>query len=167
MRAPSGYRVGSPACHRHDRGSRSAGFSLFELLLVLIIIGALVVVSAGRWGGWTGDLDGAADTLAADLRFAQSRALHNITSYRIVFSDSDRYYIQREESEDVFGDAAFADGSIEREFPRGVQRSGPAGDEIRFRYPLGNLDEDATITLSRNGAQRSLRVLAETGYVER
>ncbi|QIT55544.1 prepilin-type N-terminal cleavage/methylation domain-containing protein [Aquisalimonas sp. 2447] len=148
-------------------GAMSAGFSLFELLLVLVIVGALALVAGGRWSGWTGNLDGAADTLAADLRFAQSRALHDITSYRIVFDGGDRYFIQRQEGEDDFGDAAFADGSRERELPRGVQRSGPAGDEVRFRYPLGDLDGDAIITLSRNGTQRSLRVVAETGYVER
>ena len=167
MRITTPYRAVPLTVQSRDPRAGSGGFSLFELLLVIIIIGALALVAAGRWSGWTGDLDGAVDTLAADLRFAQSRALHDITSYRIVFTGVDRYSIQREESEDDFRDVEFADGSRERELPSGVQRSGPDAGEVRFRYPLGDLDGDADITLSRNGAQRSLRVLAETGYVER
>jgi len=64
---------------------RQAGFTLIELVMTLIIIGALSVVAYARFNPAIFDLRAAADELLAAIRYAQERSMSHsgVSSYSI------------------------------------------------------------------------------------
>ncbi|MFO7859516.1 MAG: GspH/FimT family protein [Ectothiorhodospiraceae bacterium] len=147
------------------------GFSLLELVLVLLIVGAIGAVAAPRWSGWTADLTGAADTLAADLRYGQARAMNRATHYRLRFA-GDGYVLEACDSGDDACDPGaddwlarrFADGEAQRSLGR-VACSSCA--DVRFEYPSGAPSDGASLTLSADGESETVTVTTESGYVRR
>jgi prepilin-type N-terminal cleavage/methylation domain-containing protein len=71
MRGPSTYLKGT--C-----GNGPSGFTLFEVILVLILVAVLTAVVLARNSGFAAQakLRGQADLLKSQLRYAQSRALN-------------------------------------------------------------------------------------------
>ena len=151
--------------------AKARGFSLLELILVVLIIGALGAVAAPRWSGWSADLAGAADTLAADLRYAQVRAMNRATHYRLRFT-GDGYVLEACDSGDDACDPAaddwlarrFADGEAQRSLGRVACSS---CTDVRFEYPSGAPSSGASLTLSAGGESETVTVAAESGYVRR
>lgn len=65
-----------PSTHNTHFPHAEGGFSLIELLAVLVMISIASAVVWGKFGGNTkADLDARTDTLKAHLRYAQSRAM--------------------------------------------------------------------------------------------
>ena len=65
---------------------KTRGFTLLELVAVLIIVGIVSSIVFVSWPGNTTNLDGQAQQLANDLRYVQSLAMTNEQSYRVNFS---------------------------------------------------------------------------------
>ncbi len=68
------------------------GFTLLEVIAVLILIGLLAIAAAGRLSGSRGELHKAADTLKSHLRFAQKMAMNSDLSWGI-FSTGGSYWL--------------------------------------------------------------------------
>ena len=108
------------------------GFSLLELVLVFILVGVVAAVAAPRWAGWTTDLERHAASLGADLRYAQSQAMHQGRGYTLCL-DGEGYSLHA--GTDCGGNTqAFADGRTRRSL-QGVAVVG--ADTVRFRSPMG------------------------------
>lgn len=67
------------------RGER--GFTLPEVLIVIVIMGILFAIASSTWNGVTESrkVDSAANQLAADLRLAHTSATNQLTDWRLVF----------------------------------------------------------------------------------
>lgn len=79
-----------------DRRARPAqpGFTLIELMIVVIIVGVLALIAVPRFGGAqnTERLKGAMRRIDADLRLARGRALDRGASYTLSFNTATRSY---------------------------------------------------------------------------
>lgn len=133
---------------RHE----AMGFSLLELMVVVGVFGILVAIAVPSVSGYlrTARVQGAASTLAADLRFARSLATSQRRTYAVTFSP-DSYTVLR---------VSPPSPVLRRAMPQGVQCSAP--DTATF-FAWG-LTEAATITVADDGRSSTVRLLA-TGSV--
>ena len=66
---------------------KHGGFTLIELVMVIVLIGILAVYAAPKLGNITSTNSGAfTDKLRADIRYAQNLAMSQNRSYRIYFN---------------------------------------------------------------------------------
>ena len=74
--------------------SRTAGFTLMETMIIVVILGIIVGMTIPAFSKYLQrqKLDGAARELAADIMYARSLAISRRTTFRIEFSD-DQYQI--------------------------------------------------------------------------
>jgi general secretion pathway protein H len=98
---------------------RSRGFSLIELIVVLVVIGlsaALVVPSLSKFSKSV-ELKGAARKISAILRYCRSEAVNKGKTYQIIFdSDLREVRVQKtESSEEKVGATRLREEDIKRE----------------------------------------------------
>lgn len=129
------------------------GFSLIEMVMVLLILSILAVSAGARWPGSGLTLQAAADQLAQGVRLAQAHAMGTGTSAAILRISPDTYQIQDK------------DGiPIETTTLRDITIT-------PFSVSFNNLGDpqtgttDTTITLSTTDEQRPLQITAITGAV--
>jgi general secretion pathway protein H len=135
------------------------GFTLLEMLVVVMIIALMVTLSGVKFGGrGKGDLESIGQTLKADLRHVRSKSLVGSRDTSITFDVNKKTY---------FSD----DASIQRSFPQKIEVnitldekniSGSLG-KIAF-YPDGS-SSGGTVTLVRDGRQLELVTSWLNGYV--
>jgi type II secretion system protein H len=127
---------------------KSKGFSLVELMVVLIVAGILFTIGYTSMGSYTRTqrLSGAARTLEGDIHNAVAIANAQRSAYRIVFS-AGSYQVQQ----------ASPTNTIQtRQMPTGVTVA--ATDTARF-FAWG-LASPTTITLTNAYGTKTLRILA-------
>lgn len=134
--------------HRHE----ASGFSLLELMVVVGVFGVLVAVSVPSVSGYLRSMrvQGAATTLAADLRYARALATAQRRSYAVTFAPSSYSVVRLSPPATV----------LTRALPRGVGCTAP--DTTTF-FAWG-LTEAATITVADDDRANTVRLLA-TGSV--
>ncbi len=81
-------------------GVGSSGFTLIELIMVILVIGILAVVAAPRFAGHSMELGGAAKKLAMDIRYCQElNMIRQGEDWCLGFA-ADHYYIWLDDDHD-------------------------------------------------------------------
>jgi len=77
-----------------DYGARQDGFTLPEVLIVIVIMGILFGIASSTWFGVIESraVDSATNQVTSDLRLAHTRATNQLTSYQVVFTDGSSSY---------------------------------------------------------------------------
>lgn len=152
--------------HRFCIKQEFNGFTLLEIIAVLVILGVLAAVGVSRLSGVWITAYGDADRLVSDLRYAQSLAMTQAS--KVDANNQVRINIHNdgwEFANNADGKWRFADGKKTREVRWGVEAQDTS---IGFSYPRGKpeIDSDQAITLSKDGNQLDIIVHAKTGYIE-
>jgi len=72
---------------------KNSGFSIIELVLIIVIIGLLSISVFIKWPGLVINLGAQAEQLANDIRYTQSLSMTNGQRYRLVIASSNTYQI--------------------------------------------------------------------------
>jgi MSHA pilin protein MshC len=141
--------------------SRSTGFTLIEVVFVLILLGILAAVAVGRQTDTNAELVSQTDVIKSHLRYAQSRAMAmeevwgvNSTgsSYYLYSARSGKVHFPGENSTDIIladkGIASMTSGSF-------------AFDETG--RPLN--ENDTIILVALNGKNATITIIPFTGYI--
>lgn len=154
----------------HNSNKFESGFTLIEIISVLIILSILAVIVVSRMDGTGISIYGDADRLVADLRYAQSLAMThgykgNGTVDKVTVDiQSNKWNIHNNGTKNW----RFADGKTKRKLKWADSINGPSS--ISFGYPFGKLEtnngENKNITLSKGSKTITVTVYAKTGYVE-
>ena len=76
-----------------DTISKQSGFTLVELVIVIILLGILSIGVYINWPASTINLGGQANQLANDLRYTQALSMTTGSRYRLVIASSNTYQI--------------------------------------------------------------------------
>jgi prepilin-type N-terminal cleavage/methylation domain-containing protein len=148
----------------HKKAADNRGFTLIEVIAVLIILGIIAAVAVSRVGSNQNDLIPQADIVKTHLRFAQLKALADdstsTSTWGIAFSGSS-YTLQNNGAPASINLPGASDGTIHR-FPPGVTA---AGTTVTFDS-WGNPGAEITITLSQGGVSKAFKVNNITGYIQ-
>ncbi|MBF0358270.1 MAG: GspH/FimT family pseudopilin [Magnetococcales bacterium] len=130
----------------------SSGFTLIELVLVMLLVGILTVVVSARWPGSSITLQSYADHLNADLDLARSMALSRGESVTIKSSAGNSYSIT-----DSSGSTLYNNNHL-----GSVTMDGFSVVFDSYGSP-GGTDQD--IDLGLNGKNITLRIVGDSGVV--
>lgn len=141
-------------------GAQRRGFSLIEVIAVLVLLTVLAAVAAGTLSRSAAPVTAAADQLASHLRYVQARALADVGSWELTVTSAISYEVPR------------VGGSAPVDLVGGVELSGGVA-EIRFDQwgrPVDGagtpLAGETLLTVSDGTHVRTVRILAGTGYIE-
>lgn len=151
---------------------RRGGFSLIEVIAILVLFGILAVGALSVLPDSNTDLATQAHRLSSNLRYAQIRAQADTYQWRLVFTDATTYEI----GPVVIPGAGFTPTVVPGETAnQGTLTGGvtaTAGTAIRFDSwgrPLSDagtlLGADQTITLTQDGRTASVVIRAGTGFI--
>lgn len=147
------------------------GFSLPELIAVILISAILAVVALTQWSGSPINLAAQADQLASDIRYIQGFSTSHGQRYRINFS-ADRYGFTNLSGTTPLNHPVTNTAQLILEQGTSLSATVPfiAFDGVGAPYitatlPGTPLTTDAVVTLSSDGQSRSVRISPETGRV--
>jgi len=146
--------------HSAFRIPQSKGFTLIELVLIMIIVGILAATAIPRIDftiSTTASVDGAAYIVASDIRYAQEWAMANRISKTITFTSGSSLY--------TFGPPSNMDPS--GQLPEGVTITSAT---IQFTFnslgePTTSLPGIWSVTVSRGGLSKTITIVQYTGKV--
>ena len=151
--------------------ARRRGFTLPELVMVIVVIGILAVVTAPRFISWKGFASrGFYDEAQAVVRYAQKTAIAWRRSIVVCVSATEIRAISNIDcAAPVTLMHPTTGGELKSPAPPGVTLSSSAGPSFSFDA-LGRPSAPATITLTStitDDPARQIVVASETGYVSR
>jgi MSHA pilin protein MshC len=151
---------------------RRSGFTIIEIVAVLILLGVLAVGAVSVLPQSNAALATEADQLASHLRYAQIRAQADTYQWRLVFTNAQTYQL----GPVVVPGAGFTPaiipgaGATQRTLTPGVTTT--AGTVIRFDSwgrPMNDagalLGADQTITLTQGGQTATVTIRSGTGLI--
>lgn len=148
------------------------GFTIIELIMVIVLIGIIAVFAATRLGDVTDTKAGTfVDKLRADIRYAQNLAMTRNQRYRVYFNGSgggapaSGYSVVNNSTGETALDPAGGGNlivTLNTGNYAGITVSTPAGGFIEFNA-LGAPTAAATLTISPSGQQ--VTIAAQTGAV--
>ena len=149
------------------KASDNKGFTLIEVIAVLIILGILAAVAASRVGSNSNDLIPQADIVKSHLRFAQLKALADestsSSTWGIAFTGGTFYTLQNNGGTATTSTLPGAsDGTIHR-FPSGVTVDSTTITFDSWGSPL--VGGPQSVILSQGGASITINIADITGYI--
>ncbi len=157
---------------------RVGGFTLPELIIVLVIVGIISAIALTRTENDTVLLSTQVDQLAGDIRYVQVLAMTQGKKYIISFPSATSYRFLDSAGNPVVhpvngSNAAITLGSgvtLSAAIPAAGNALGFDGRGVPFSVTTpatfnGELNAQATITLSKGAESRSITVTQETGRV--
>lgn len=158
--------------------ARQAGVTILELVLVLVLLGALGTIAVNRAPGSlltsAPSVRQGQDQLIGDLRSARDLALGcGGDDTRMVVSLNPESYTL--DAGNAYGVSACAEGEIQREPPGGVTISPPDPNAFALTYPEARVTDpddttelgDLSITLSAEDTTRHVCIRGRTGSIQR
>lgn len=156
----------SRICHRDK------GFTLVEILIVVIILAIAAAIAIPRMGSAGAmQMRAAADMIAADLEYAKSMATSRQANYTVIFNTSAESY-QIEDAGGVISHPVkvgsqfiinfSADSRLDEVDITNVNFNSTS--QVKFDR-LGSPDNGGTITLQAGGVSATITVEAVTGYI--
>lgn len=153
----------------HSKPQHQSGFSMMELVLVIVLLGILSIYVAPRLiDNQTISLNAASEQMVRDIELTQSLSMGLNDNYYMTIN-SGSYYINDSAgtrySHPIYGtsDIASTSGvSFTSSLPSNVLAFNGIGVPYTTSAPLAN---NATITISTNGNSRRITVYPETGLI--
>ncbi len=136
---------------------RAGGVSLIEAVAVLALLGILGIALIGRWSTFNAGAVTEADALKAALRYAQTRAMADISTWGISI-DSAATYSLVEDNPNLAGATLPGSDSAEHTLTQGVQFTRGVGTTIRFDWR----GEPVAAAIVNNGTTPSVVQTAQT-----
>lgn len=142
----------------------AAGVTLVELIVVIVLLGALSLIVIPRLNVDSLQATPVAEQIAAEMRYAQSLAFTRSQPHVIEFHDGSMTLRREEGLELGAGPSRFSDGS-DRVLFRGLSVNAP--DEVDFSSRFGRPGSTGNIqiTVGGGGNVATITVFEETGYV--
>ncbi len=141
--------------------TNAKGFTVIEIIAVLVLIGILSAVAVSRVGWTSANAYSDADRLVADLRYAQGIAMKQPVEEGVTVNINDG---GNDGGWQIAGGFRFADGETARGLRRGVSLEGA---DVTFSYPRGNVSTGTqNIIVRQGGTTLNVIVYGGTGYVE-
>jgi prepilin-type N-terminal cleavage/methylation domain-containing protein len=164
------------------RYTKTKGFTLIELVAVLLVLGILSAVAISQYSSGNASAIGEAEIFKSCLRYAQVRAMGDISTWGITINSSSSYSLFSSNT-NITNPILPGVGGTTRTLPAGVTMSG-AGTSIIFDYrgrPVGAkgveyqknavatwpspLTADTTVTFTGDSAVNVV-VIQQTGFAQ-
>lgn len=139
------------------RNRKTAGFTLLEVVAVLVLLGVLAAVVVTRAGTSLNRVPGTAESLAQNLAYARSRAMSTTNTWSLAYGGAGMS-LARDGVAVTLPDPATAT------VPAGVTISG--GDGSVTFDAFGAPDAQKVISVTDGTSTRTVTVWAETGLIE-
>jgi len=150
------------------------GFTLIELIIVLILMSILAVWTVNQWPGLTLNLPTQAQQLANNIRYAQSLSMSTDQRYRLVILSSTTYQLTNSSGTAVIMAAGNTIVTLNSGITFGtltnlpnnlVAFDGQGIPYVNATTPGTALSANGTIPLSANGQTTSVIITPQTGRV--
>jgi len=155
---PTVPAAASPTCPVRVRVAGSGGFTMIELVIVMVLVAVLAFVAIPRLNTGSLTVMPVAEQIAAEIRYAQNLALTRAATHSFIvsgntvsISGSTGATLSTGESLKAFDDVTLGGDS-------------PIAFDPRFGKPTP--EGGATITVSGGGNSVNVVISGETGYVQ-
>lgn len=142
-------------------GGEVDGFTLFELIIILVLVGLLSIIAVPAFLNEDLRVTPAADQIAGEIRYAQSLAMTRGEAHSFNVS-SDSFSISKESGGTVPLSNGDASGSFDS---LGLTIDGGGSGSVTFSSLFGAADGAHTIQVIGGGSSASVSVAGDTGYV--
>jgi MSHA pilin protein MshC len=150
---------------------QESGFTIVELVAIIVLMGVLAFSFMPRYPGLTIELNGQAEQLASDIRFAQSLSMTHGARYCIFFNTAQSQYQFRNTNcttavvHPATGSTAYITFSNVTMALNNISGTYIEFDTKGKPYTFTASATNATVTLTSSGDTRSVSVSPETGRV--